>query len=123
MFTKKVGTRKPGWSQQPCVPRGTQPFGLSATSQPGMPAQDAFAFPHGTHAACSQRGKPSAAATVKVVCTPVGNGMIWPSAVTHGSCMHAPLVPPQSASLLHDPKRFAAAFVVQRFSPVVPFSW
>jgi len=37
--------------------------------------------------------------------------------------MHAPLVPPQSASLLHDPKRFAAAFVVQRFSPVVPFSW
>src|SRR5438034_642903 len=72
MFTKKVGTRKPGWSQQPCVPRGTQPFGLPATSQPGMPAQDAFAFPHGTHAACSQRGKPSAAATVKVVCTPVG---------------------------------------------------
>ena len=123
MLTKKVGTTKPGWSQQPCVPRGMQPFGLSATSQPGMPAQDAFAFPHGTHVACSQRGKPSAAATVKVVCTPVGKGMIWPSAVTHGSCMHAPLVPPQSASLLHDPKRFAAEFVVQRFSPVVPFSW
>src|SRR2546422_3204764 len=99
-----------------------QPFGLPATSQPGMPAQDAFALPHGTHAACSQRGKPSAAATVKVVCTPVGKGMIWPSAVTHGSCMHAPPVPPQSASLLHDPKRFAAEFVVQRISPVVPWS-
>jgi len=37
--------------------------------------------------------------------------------------MHAPLVPPQSASLLHDPKRFAAEFVVHRFSPVVPISW
>src|SRR5256885_915987 len=24
MFTKKVGTMKPGWSQQPCVPRGSQ---------------------------------------------------------------------------------------------------
>src|SRR5436190_2193040 len=42
MFTKKVGTMKPGWSQQPCVPRGTQPFGLPATSHPGILAQDAF---------------------------------------------------------------------------------
>src|SRR5207237_658793 len=41
MFTKKVGTMKPGWSQHPCVPRGTQPFGLPATSHPGMPAQAA----------------------------------------------------------------------------------
>src|SRR3989442_7100376 len=122
MFTKKVGTTKPGWSQQPCVPRGMQPFGLPATSQPGMPAQDAFAFPQGTQGACSHFGKASAPFTVKVVCTPVGNGMVWPSAVTHGSCRHAPLVPPQSASLLHDPKRFAAEFVVQRISPVVPWS-
>jgi len=37
--------------------------------------------------------------------------------------MHAPLVPPQSASLLHKPKWFAAEFVVHRFSPVVPISW
>src|SRR5207249_4389009 len=50
MFTKKVGTMKPGWSQHPCVPRGTQPFGLPATSHPGMPAHDACGFPHGTHA-------------------------------------------------------------------------
>src|SRR5437867_4865396 len=122
MFTKKVGTTKPGWSQQPCVPRGTQPFGLSATSQPGMPAQDAFGFPHGTHAACSHFGKASAPFTVKVVCTPVGNGMIWPSAVSQGSGMHAPVVPPQSVSLAHAAKRFAAEFVVQRISPVVPWS-
>src|SRR5207237_632668 len=47
MFTKKVGTMKPGWSQHPCVPRGTQPFGLPATSHPGMPAHDAFGLPHG----------------------------------------------------------------------------
>src|SRR5881398_3859581 len=57
MFTKKVGTMKPGWSQQPCVPRGTQPFGLPATSHPGMPAHDACGFPHGTQALCSQVGK------------------------------------------------------------------
>jgi hypothetical protein len=31
-------------------------------------------------------------------------------------------VPPQSVSLAHVPNRFAAEFVVQRFSPVVPFS-
>src|SRR6266566_1589135 len=69
MFTKKVGTMKPGWLQHPCVPRGTQTL-------------------------CSQVGKLSAAATVKTVWTPVGKGMTWPSAVTHGSWRHAPAVPP-----------------------------
>src|SRR5439155_8551369 len=122
MFTKKVGTMKPGWSQQPCVPRGTQPFGLPATSHPEIPAQDACGFPHGIQALCSQVGKLPAAVTVKVVCTPVGNGITCPSAVTHGSWRHAPEVPPQSASVLQVPKRFAAELVVQRFSPVVPSS-
>src|SRR5689334_12696273 len=84
MFTKNVGTTKPGWSQQPWVARGTQPFGLPATSQPGTPAHAAFALPHGTHATCSHAGAVPGV-TVNVVATPVGNGMIWPSAVTHGS--------------------------------------
>src|SRR5215467_11068446 len=48
--------------------------------------------------------------------------MISPSAVTHGSCRHEPTVPPQSASEVQVPKRFANAFVVQRISPLVPFS-
>src|SRR5439155_11956969 len=99
-----------------------QPFGLPATSHPGMPAHAAFGFPHGTQTPCSQVGKLPAAATVKTVWTPVGKGMTWPSAVTHGSWRHAPLVAPQSASLLHVPKRFAAEFVGHPFSPVVPFS-
>ena len=73
-------------------------------------------------ALCSQVGKLPAAFTVKVVCTPVGNGITCPSAVTHGSWRHAPEVPPQSASVLQVPKRFAAELVVQRFSPVVPSS-
>src|SRR5690242_20233365 len=44
MFTKKVGTMNPGWSQQPCVPRGTHPFGF--TQQPGQtaPGQPVLAF-------------------------------------------------------------------------------
>src|SRR5438094_6115138 len=121
MFTKKVGTMKPGWSQQPCVPRGTQPFGLPATSHPGMPAHDAFGFPHGMQALCSQAGKVPGV-TVKFVCTPVGNGITCPSAVTHGSWRHAPEVPPQSAAGLHVPKRFAAEVVVHRFSPEVTSS-
>ena len=59
--------------------------------------------------------------TVNVVCVPMEKGMIWPSAVTHGSCMHAPAVPPQSVSLLQVPKRFDAEFVVHRFwGSVVP---
>src|SRR5438477_1229365 len=156
MFTKKVGTRKPGWLQHPCVPRGMQPPALSNTqhpgqvapgqpvvalvssvvhrmptrvpawqcfaSHPGIPAHDAFGFPHGTQTPCSHVGKLPAAPTVKTVWTVLGKGMTWPSAVTHGSWRYAPLVAPQSASLLHVPKRFAAEFVVQRFSPVVPFS-
>jgi hypothetical protein len=35
--------------------------------------------------------------------------------------MHELAVPPQSVSELQVPKRFAAALVVQRFSPVVPW--
>ena len=156
MFTKKVGTMKPGWSQHPCVPRGMQPFALSNVqhpgqmapgqpvvasvssvvhcmptrvpawqcfaSHPGIPAHDAFGFPHGTQTSCSQVGKLSAAPTVKTVWTVLGKGMTWPSAVTHGSWRHAPAVAPQSASAVQDPKRFDAELVVQRFSPVVPFS-
>src|SRR5213594_966189 len=151
MFTKKVGTMKPGWSQQPCVPRPEQPFGLPQhpgqtapgqpvvvlvlsvvqlnprrdpaihclTSHPGTPAQGACGFPHGTQALCSQVGK-LPGVTVKFVCTPVGNGITCPSAVTHGSWRHPPAVLPQSASVVQVPKRFAAELVVQRFSPVVP---
>src|SRR2546427_13255531 len=122
MFTKKVGTMKPGWSQQPCVPRGTQPFGLPATSQPGIPAHDAFGFPQGMQVSCSQPGGLAAAATVKSVDVPVGNDMTCPSAVTHGSWRQAPAVFPQSASLMQRPKRFDAEFVVHRLSPVVPGS-
>src|SRR5207248_796913 len=82
-----------------CVPRGTQPFGLPATSHPGMPAQDACGFPHGTQALCSQVGKVPGV-TVKFVCTPVANGITCPSAVTHGSWRHAPAVLPPSASVV-----------------------
>ena len=51
----------------------------------------------------------------------------WPSAVTHGSGRQHPgdVQPPgapQSASVLHVPKRFDGEFVTQRFSPVVPCS-
>src|SRR5437667_3480890 len=122
MLTKKVGTMKPGWSQHPMVPRGMHPFGLPDTSHPGTPAHAAFGFPHAMQMLCSQVGKLSAAATVKVVCVPVGKGITCPSAVTHGSCRHAPEVLPQSASLLQVPKRFAAALVVHTFPPVVPWS-
>src|SRR5438093_438333 len=118
MFTKKVGTMKPGWSQHPCVPRGTQPFGLPATSHPGTPAHDACGFPHGTHALCSQVGKVPGV-TVKFVCTPVANGITCPSAVTHGSWRHAPAVLPQSASVVQVPKRFAAELVVAAVVVVV----
>src|SRR5438094_2552505 len=69
MFTKKVGTMKPGASQQPCVPRGTHPFGFPDTSHPGTPAHGAFALPHGMQTACSQVGNASLASTVNVVCT------------------------------------------------------
>src|SRR5437868_12953107 len=86
MLTKNVGTMKPGASQQPCVARGMQPFGLPDTSQPGMPPQEAFGFPHGMHAECSHAGALAAVVTVNTVWTAVGNGMICPSAVTHGSC-------------------------------------
>src|SRR5438874_1626157 len=49
--------------------------------------------------------------------------MICPSAVTHGSWRHAPAVPPQSASTVQAPKRFAAALVVQTLpTPTSPFS-
>ena len=58
--------------------------------------------------------------TVNVVDTELGKGITWPSAVTHGSWRQEPEVPPQSESLVHGPKRFAAAFVVQILSPVVP---
>jgi len=60
--------------------------------------------------------------TVKFVCTPVGNGITCPSAVTHGSWRHPPAVLPQSASVVQVPKRFAAEVVTHRFSPVVPLS-
>ena len=50
-------------------------MGFAATSHPGMPGQCAFAFPHGTHALCSQVGELPAAATVKVVDVPVENGI------------------------------------------------
>src|SRR5438094_2600109 len=125
MFTKKVGTRKPGWLQHPCVPRGMQPFGLPATSHPGMPAHAAFGFPHGTQTPCSQVGKLPAAPTVKTVWTPVGKGMTWPSAVTHGSWRHMvciPAVPPHCASSVQVPKRFVDELVVHLNSPVVPFT-
>ena len=56
MFTKKVGTMKAAWLQQPWVPRGTQPFGFPDTSHPGIPAHGAFALPHGMQRACSQVG-------------------------------------------------------------------
>src|SRR5438105_8623524 len=120
MFTKNVGTMKPGWSQQPCVPRGTQPFGLPGRLQPGMPAHVAFALPQGTQTACSQQGKLPTVFTVNLVDTEVGNDMIWPSAVTHGSWRHAPAVPPQSASVVQAPNRLDAALVVQILSPAVP---
>src|SRR5207244_2233175 len=123
MFTKKVGTMKAGVSQHPCVARGLHPFGFPPTSHPGIPAHGMwFGLPQGMQRSCSQVGKGASAATVKVVCVPVENGMICPSAVTHGSVMHAPSVPPQSASLLHVPKRFDAELVVHRFSAVVPLS-
>ena len=121
MFTKKVGTTKAGWSQHPCVPRGTHPFGLPATSHPGIPAHGMwFGLPHGMQRLCSQVGKLPAVFTVKVTCVPVENGITWPSAVTHGSWRHAPAVPPQSASVVQVAKRFEAELVVHRFSPVVP---
>src|ERR1051326_1539838 len=100
MLTKNVGTMKPAWSQQPCVARGMQPFGFPPTSHPGIPEHGAFGFPHGMQTWCSQVGKLSAAATLNTVWTEVGNDMIWPSAVTQGSCMQAPAVAPQSASLV-----------------------
>src|ERR1700720_3107523 len=85
-----------------------------------MPLQVAFALPHGTQTACSQQGKLPTVFTVNFVCTVVGKGMIWPSAVTHGSWRHEPTVPPQSASVVHAPNRFDAAFVVQILSPAAP---
>src|SRR5436189_1131384 len=97
-----------------------QPFGLSGTSHPGIPGQDAFGLPHGMQALCSQVGKVPGVVTVKVVWVPVENGITWPSAVTQGSWRHAPAVPPQLASEAQVPKRFAAELVVHRFSPVVP---
>src|SRR5882724_10529813 len=57
------------------------------------------------HRLCSQVGKLSSVLTVNVVCVPVEKGMTFPSAVTHGSVMHAPAVPPQSASALQVLKR------------------
>src|ERR1051326_6309906 len=122
MFTKKVGTMNPGWSQHPCVARGMHPFGLPPTSQPGIPARDAFGLPQGTQTECSQQGKLPTPVTVNVVCTAVGNGMICPSAVTHGSWRQAPAVPPQSASVVQVPKRFDAELVVHRISPESPFN-
>ena len=77
-------------------------------------------MPHGTQTSCSQAGKLPTAVTVKVVCVPVENGMICPSAVTHGRDMQAPAVLPQSALVLQAAKRFAAELVVHRFSPVAP---
>ena len=92
-----------------------------------MPVQDAFGLPHGMQSACSQVGKLPGAATVKVVWVPVENGMTCPSAVTHGRAMQhpgagQPLGEPQSASVLHVPKRFDGEVVTHRFSPVVPWS-
>ena len=69
-----------------------------------------------------QVGELSAAATLKTVWTAVGNGMIWPSAVTQGSWRQAPAVPPQSASVVQEPKRFEAELVVHRNSPLSPFT-
>jgi len=76
---------------------------------------------------CSQVGNAPAAFTTKVVFVPVENGITCPSAVTHGSGRQHPgdVQPPgapQSASVLHVPKRFDGEFVTQRFSPVVPWS-
>src|SRR5204862_4153044 len=67
-------------------------------------------------------GALAAVVTVNTVWTAVGNGMICPSAVTHGSCRQAPAVPPQSASVVHAPKRLEAELVVQSLPPVSPFS-
>jgi len=51
----------------------------------------------------------------------LGRAMTWPSAVTHGAGGTAPAWR-AVASVVQDPKRFDAELVVQRFSPVVPFS-
>src|SRR4029077_8721449 len=77
-------------------------------------------LPQGTQTACSQQGKLPTVFTVNLVETPAGKGITCPSAGTHGSWRHEPAVLPQSASLLHAPKRFIAAFVVQRLSPLAP---
>ena len=127
MFTKKVGTTKAGWSQHPCVARGLHPFGFPLTSHPGIPAHGMwFGLPHGMQTLCSQAGKAPAAFTTKVAWVPVENGITCPSAVTHGSCRQhpgdvQPLGAPQSASVLHGPKRFDGEFVTHRFcGSVVP---
>ena len=106
----KVGTTKPGVSQQVFF---AQLFvgAPGGVPQPGMPAQAAVGSPQLTHAAWLHVGAESAAAIVKVVLIPVGNWNAKPSAVTHGVCIQLPDCPPQSASLLHGLSALLAEFV------------
>ena len=118
----KVGTVKPGVSQQVFF---VQLFcgGSGGAPHPGMPAQAAAGLPQLTQAAWLQVGAESAAATVKTVLIPVGNGKAKPSAVTQGVWRQFPLPPPQSASLLQGWSAFLGELVMQIFGPATPSSW
>ena len=118
----KVGTTKPGLSQQVFV---EQPFvgAPGGAPHPGMPAQAAVGSPQLTHAAWLHVGAESAAAIVKVVLIPVGNWNAKPSAVSHGVCIQLPDCPPQSASLLHGLSALLVELVWQIFGPATPTSW
>src|SRR2546430_16987203 len=98
MGTLKVGTRKPGVSQQVFL---LQPFcgGSGGLPQPGIPAQAALGSPHLMQAVWLHAGGESATETVNVVWMPVGKGNAKPSAVAQGVWRHVPDCPPQSASL------------------------
>jgi len=61
-----------------------------------------------------QVGAGSSCAIVKIVWMPCGKGRTMPSAVANGVTEQSwltPCCPPQSASVLHGPKRFRCAFV------------
>jgi hypothetical protein len=70
-----------------------------------------------------QPGAGSSAASVKTVLIPCGKGSATPSAVANGVAAQLPVPPPQSASVLHGPKRFCGAFVWQSFGPWIESSW
>jgi len=95
---------------------------LGFVPHPGMPPHGPTE-PHRTQAAWLHVGGASAAAIVKTVLMPRGNGKAMPSAVIHGVGRQPPWVPPQSASLLHGPNRFAADDVWQIDGPLIPSNW